>query len=263
MGDKGCPRPEREASRAWANALRCPIAPRTFVSLFATLLLRSQWAAAAPTAKFPEPASAEPAKPPPQRPATAAKEPWGRAAARERVRRASEHSRRGDAAQAMAELNEALRFDPSFGDAYLELAKLRERAGDLGEAERVYEQAARLPSARAQALFGRARVSKARGQADEAFRALEASVELAPERQSLELLAEWYVQRRAWPAALVAWRRVLSTYDDEPGPERDKVRVRIQALVVLAADADPVVAGAAHSRGWVRRSLARMAKKPR
>lgn len=179
------------------------------------------------------------------------------------MRRAHEHSRRGDLALAMAELNEALRFDPSFGDAYLELGRLRERSGDFGEAERVYEQAARVPSVRAEALFGQARVTRARGRDDEAFRALEASVELAPERQSLELLAEWYVQRRAWPAALVAWRRVLSTYDDEPGPERDRVRVRIQALVLLAADADPVVAGATHSRGWVRRSLARMARKPR
>jgi tetratricopeptide (TPR) repeat protein len=164
---------------------------------------------------------------------------------------------------ALAELNEAIRFDPSFGDAFLELARLRERIGDLAEAERVYDQAARLPAVRAEALFGRARVVKARGHDDEAFRDLEASVELQPQRRSLALLAEWYVQRRAWPAALVAWRRVLASYDGEPGPDRDRVRVRVQALVLLAAESDPVVGGAAHSPGWVRRSLARMAKKPR
>jgi tetratricopeptide (TPR) repeat protein len=163
----------------------------------------------------------------------------------------------------MAELNEAVRYDPSFGEAYLELGRLREQAKDYAEAERVYELAARLPSVRAAALFGHARVSRALGRDADAFRDLEASVELEPERKRLQLLAEWYVERRAWPAALVAWRRVLASYDGEPGKERENARVRVQALVLLAADADPVIGGAEHHGGWVRRSLARIAKKPR
>jgi tetratricopeptide (TPR) repeat protein len=179
------------------------------------------------------------------------------------LERAVEHSRRGETALALAELHEATRFDPSFGDAYLALARLREQGGDLAEAERVYDVAARLPSARGEALFGRARVAKTLGHDAEAFRYLEASVELEPERQRLELLAEWYVERRAWPAALVTWRRVLATFDGEPGAERERARVRVQALVMLAADADPVVAGATHHGGWVRRSLAKMARTPR
>lgn len=223
------------------------------------LLLLSGHASAAPTARFPETVAPAPA---PDKPKPA-REPWGRSAARELLRRGLEHARRGDTALALADLNEATRFDPSFGEAFVELGRLRERTGDLAEAERVYDTAARLPSVRAEALSGRARVAKALGHDAEAFRALEAAVELEPERRRLELLAEWYVEKRAWPAALVAWRRVLSSYDGEPGAERERARVRVQALVLLAAEADPVVAGAAHHGGWVRRALAKMGKKPR
>jgi hypothetical protein len=122
--------------------------------------------------------------------------------------------------------------------------------GDAAEAVRVYDQAARLSSVRAPALFGRARAAKALGYETEAFRAL-------------ELLAEWYVERRAWPAALVAWRRVLAGLDADAGAERERARVRVQALVLLAGETDPVVAGGAHQSSWVRRSLARMARRPR
>lgn len=227
------------------------------------LLLSAGTASAAPTARFPETVAPEAREAPRADKPKPAREPWGRAAARERLRRALEHDRRGDTALALAELNEATRYDPSFGEAYVELGRLRERARDLAEAERVYDLAARLPNVRAQALFGHARVVRALGREAEAFRDLEASVELDPGRERLELLTAWYVERRSWPAALVAARRVLATYDGEPGAERERARVRVQALVVLAADADPVVGGAEHHRGWVRRSLAKMAKKPR
>ncbi len=231
--------------------------------VLSALLLVTGPALAAPTARFPEtvapeprPAAVEKAKPP-------AREPWGRSAARERLRRALEHGGRGDTAQALADLYEATRFDPSFGEAYLALGKLREQTGDLAEAARVYDAASRLPSVRAEALYGRARVAKSLGHDRDAFRDLEASVEIEPSRERLELLAEWYVARRAWPAALVAWRRVLALLDGEPGAARELARLRVRALVLLAADADPVVAGAGHHGGWVRRSLAQMARAPR
>jgi len=239
-------------------------------------LVGTRGAAAEPTMRFPDPPAATPVAPSRQGPAPAPapaagvekskpppREPWGRASAREHLRRALEHRRRGDAALALMELNEAIRFDPSYGEAYLELASVRESTGDLGEAERVYDTAARIPAVRARAQEGRARVLKSAGRVSEAFRDLESSVELEPTRQRLERLVEWYVERRAWPAALVASRRLLALLDGGPKPERDAARLKVQALVVLAGEVDPVVAGANVHGGWVRRSLATMARRPR
>ncbi|MBK7586368.1 MAG: hypothetical protein IPI67_40045 [Myxococcales bacterium] len=234
------------------------------IAVLAALLFLAGAARAEPTARFPDPGQARAAPPPaPAELRKPANEPWGRSTAREHLRRASEHLRRGDTALALGELNEATRMDPSFGEAYLELGRVRELSRDFAEADRVYAAAARIPSARADALFGQARVARVLGRHADAFRALEGAVELAPERKRVQLLAEWYVERRAWPAALVAWRRVLSLLDDEQGPERDVARLRVRALVVLAAEADPVVAGASHHGSWVRRSLAQIGKKPR
>ena len=177
------------------------------------------------------------------------------------MRRALELAHRGDSELALTEYTEAIRLDPSFGDAYLGLGALREARGDLREAERVYDLGVKLPSSRATALDRRARVRRALGRQDDAFRDLEESVAIEPNRARLRALAEWYVERRTWPAALVAWRRLLSLLGDEPSAERDEARVQVKALSVLAADSDPVISGATHDSGWVRRSLANIAKR--
>lgn len=188
-------------------------------------------------------------------------ESWARAAARARLERGERHEKRGDAAQALAEYNDAVRLDPSFGEAYLRIASLRHRLGDPREAERAYEQALRSPATRAAALAGRSRARRALGRTEDAFRDLEAAVVLEPTRERLEELAGWYVERRAWPAALVAWRRVLSLLEEHPRTERGKAELSIRALTLLAADADPVSAGS--GRGWVRSALAHIARNPR
>lgn len=189
------------------------------------------------------------------------REPWTRSSARELVRRAAEYRKRGEGALALAEYNEALRLDPSYADAYLGLASTREAMGDLGEAERVYDLAARSSEGRADALTGRARVRRALGRDADAIRDLEAAVALAPDPARLKLLASWYVERRTWPAALVAWRRVQALLEAENGPEHDEARVRVQALTLLASDSDPVALGADGDAGWVRRALATIARR--
>jgi tetratricopeptide (TPR) repeat protein len=245
-------------------AVRCALA------LAIALSLGVIPAAAEPTARFgdvparPTPKAAPAPQPPAdgvREPRRAAREPWGRSSARELVRRAEAHAVRGDPAVALTEYNEALRFDPSYGPAYLGLAGLREALRDLAEAERVYDAAARLPDSRADALAGRARVRRALGRDDDAFRDLEISVELVPQRERLRTLADWYVERRAWPAALGAWRRLLSLLEAEESVDRQEARLRVQALTVLASESDPVQAPP--SRSWVRRSMASMAKRPR
>ncbi|MFO0569075.1 MAG: hypothetical protein U0263_25675 [Polyangiaceae bacterium] len=70
---------------------------------------------------------------------------------------------------------------------------------------------------------------KARVVVSEAFRDPESSVELEPTRQRLERLVEWYVERRAWPAALVASRRLLALLDGGPKPNATRRGLEVQA----------------------------------
>jgi len=229
--------------------------PRTPILLFALVLLPSG-ARAEPRARFADVPGSEAATPATPRVAPH-HESWARSSARERVRRALELSQRGDAARALVELTEALRADPSFGEAYLALGSLRERMGDVREAERVYDRAVRLPDVSAEALAGRSRARRAAGREEEAFRDLEASVALRPTPGTLRALADWYVAKKAWPAALVAWRRVLSLVEGRDGAARDEARLRVRALTLLAAESDPVSSG--NDGGWVRSALAHMA----
>jgi tetratricopeptide (TPR) repeat protein len=240
-----------------------------FGSVLAVGLMLPANAGAEPTARFGDapPASrpTRPARPsaPPSAARPAPKEPWVRASAREEVRRAAEHARRGDALVALSEYNAAIRLDPSFGEAYLALGALREAMRDFAEAERVYDEAARIHDSRAAALAGRARARRALGRETEAFRDLEASLELEPDKARMKALAEWYVERRAWPAALSAWRRLYAALGDANSPERDEARLRIRALAVLAADSDPVLAGRSGEAGWVRQAFASIANRGR
>jgi len=54
---------------------------------------------------------------------------------------------------------------------------------------------------------------------------------------------------------------VLTLLDGQASKERDEVELRVRALTLLASDSDPVVAGA--QRGWIRLSLAHIARNPR
>jgi tetratricopeptide (TPR) repeat protein len=191
-------------------------------------------------------------------------ESWATARAREYVRTAERHERRGDAAYAILAYSEAIGIDGTFGPAYLGLARLREAIGDVSEAERLYAGATRLESVAAEALARRARMRKRLGREQEAFADLEAATRLEPHaRERLRELAGWYAERRVWPAALSVWRRLL-TEAARIGDENElaQARVQVRALSLLAADADPVRAGAQDHPSWVRRSIANIARRP-
>jgi tetratricopeptide (TPR) repeat protein len=186
---------------------------------------------------------------------------WATQRARALSNRARRYADRGDVALAMSAYNEAIQTDATFGTAFLGLAELREAMSDYPEAEKLYELAAHLPDSAAEARARRAAMYKRLGRRDEALRELEAAVRLDPTSRARQReLAAWYVEMRAWPAALALYRQLLSTLESGGASDADvaAARVQVQALTLLAADADPAVSGKAHP-SWVRRTLARVA----
>lgn len=186
-----------------------------------------------------------------------------RSLAEDQLRRAVAFERRGDVALAIGAYTAAIRVDPTLGAAYLGLARLRERLNDRREAELLYTHATMLRDVRARALFGRALLRRADARGREAFLDLEESVALEADPAALQTLAGWYVESRNWPAALAVWRRLARLHSDAGDrPNLREAELSVAALRVLAAEADPVQT-VPDGAGWVRRSLARIAKESR
>lgn len=168
---------------------------------------------------------------------------------------------RGDIAQALTSYDEAVRADSTLGAAALRLGSLRERLGDRSEAELLYGHAISAPETSADAYYARALLRNASHQRATATLDLAESVARSPRPERLRLLGDWYVEARTWPAALAVWRALWSSaaQSGDHAAERE-ARLTITALAWLAGDTDPVLAGAA-SPDWVRRSLARAARR--
>jgi tetratricopeptide (TPR) repeat protein len=170
---------------------------------------------------------------------------------------------RGDIAQALTSYDEAVRTDTTLGAAALRLGSLRERLGDRSEAELLYGHAIAAPETSADAYYARALLRSASHQRAAATLDLAESVARAPRPERLRLLGGWYVEARTWPAALAVWRALQASaaLAGDAASERE-ARLTITALAWLAGDTDPVLAGAS-SPDWVRRSLARAARRAR
>lgn len=175
--------------------------------------------------------------------------------------RGIEQEARGDLAQALTSYDEAVRTDSTFGAAALRLGSLRERMGDKGQAELLYTRAAATLDGRADALYARALLRASAKQRADALSDLAASVEHKSTPERLHLLGTWYVEQRTWPAALAVWRALLA--GAQASGDQAALReaeVTVAALSWLASDTDPVAAGIS-SPDWVRRSLARTARR--
>lgn len=170
---------------------------------------------------------------------------------------------RGDIAQALTSYDEAVRTDSTLGVAALRLGSLRERLGDPSEAELLYTHAISAPDTAADAYYARALLRSMQHQRAEATRDLAESVARAPQPERLRLLGTWYVEMRAWPAALAVWRAIRASATTQGDvTAAHEAELTITALSWLASDTDPVLAGSA-SPDWVRRSLARAARNAR
>jgi tetratricopeptide (TPR) repeat protein len=192
-------------------------------------------------------------------PQTARADSFVRRLAERALERGIQQEARGDIAQALTSYDEAVRTDGSFGAPALRLGSLRERMGDREEAELLYGRAAALPDSSADALYARALMRRPTNR-ELALADLAQSVAQRATPERLHLLGSWYVEQRTWPAALAVWRALLADARASGDAAREReARVTVTALSWLAADTDPVLAGAA-SPDWVRRSLARAAR---
>ena len=185
---------------------------------------------------------------------------WARRAAETYLERAERAQQRGDSIAALTAFTQALRADPTLGRAYIELAELRRALGDLNEAERLLSRATALNDVRAEALARRARLYREQRRDDLALDDLKSAAESEPSLQRLRELANFYVQQRAWVAALSIWRRVAAHPELTPSAvEAREVTDTLQALSLLAAEAD-AVQHAMGERSDVRRTLLRHAR---
>lgn len=184
---------------------------------------------------------------------------WTRLAAESWLERAQTRARRGDTAEAITAYTEALRIDPTSGVACLELAELRAAIGDVREAERLLSQATRISEVRADALARRAQFYLAQQRSELALLDLQAAAATDPAPQRLRDLASFYLQRRAWVAALAVFRRLRESRSAQSSAaELREADDTIAALAALSAEAD----GAQHDMGeldWVRSALRHLA----
>jgi tetratricopeptide (TPR) repeat protein len=186
---------------------------------------------------------------------------WSSGTAAELVRQGQEYVRKGDDSVATRRFAEAIRLDPTYGPGYLELAAARERSGDLLEAERTYDLAIRSVPDFVAAYRARAAVLHRLGESERELADLETAVRLTDAPDPLRDLAQRYVEDRAWPAALATWRKMLVTAERHGDAAlMHEAGVQIRALVILAAELDPVAQGAT-SKNWVRRSEATVARR--
>jgi tetratricopeptide (TPR) repeat protein len=188
---------------------------------------------------------------------------WTRLAAESWLERAQARARRGDTAEAITAYTEALRIAPSSGTACLELATLRLALGDSREAERLLSQATRISEVRAEALTRRAHFYFAQQRSELGLLDLQAAATTEPTAQRLRELASYYVQRRAWVAALAIYRKLYASLSTQASSaDVRETEDTLAALSALAAEAD----GAQHDMAeldWVRSALRHLARAPR
>lgn len=178
------------------------------------------------------------------------------------VTRARGLTRRGAILHALTMYSRAVALNPSCGAATLELAELRARLGDVAEAERLLARAVRQRNLAPRALKTRAMLRRTVGRNVDAAMDLQAALALRPDDlDGIRTLAGWYVEDRAWVAALTQYRALVRLLDERQRTgELDEARLRVHALMLMAAETDPVAHGAT-SDSWVRRSLSTLARR--
>lgn len=177
------------------------------------------------------------------------------------VWRARRRVERGEYLQALSTYSRAVLLEPSCGVATLELARLRARIGDFPEAERLYARAIRLRESAALAYKERAWLRRRQGRHDSALSDLRAALTLCPtDLDGHRELATWYIEKRAWAAALAEYRAMVRLLSSSPHhASLEDARLKVSALAVMAAETDPVLLGREHEN-WIRRSMSRLGR---
>lgn len=189
-------------------------------------------------------------------------ESWATQRARDLVEQGQGHVGAGRADVAAARFRQAVELDSTFGQAYLAWGALMEASRDFAEAERIYAVGIANVARFADGHAARGRLRLLLRRFDEAVDDFAAATRIRPDdRALLSLLGQGLVRAGAWPAALAVERNVVrlaeSAGDEDAAAH---ARTQVQALQRLLADIDPVMAGATHDRGEVRRAIAKLAQ---
>lgn len=174
--------------------------------------------------------------------------------------RARQRASRGDILQALTVYSRAIQLEPNCGAATVELARLRGGLGDYAEAERLYARAIRQREHRALAYRERAQLRRRQGRRAAALEDLQAAISLeADDLESIRTLANWYIEERAWSAALAQYRAIVRLLSQRGTAEAlRQARVQQRALALMAAETDPVLDGG-DSDNWIRQSMSKLA----
>jgi Flp pilus assembly protein TadD len=176
------------------------------------------------------------------------------------VEQARAHERVHEDEIAIRRYSDAIRLDPTDGDAYLGLGALRIRMGDAREAERVFASALVNVPTLTKARAGRARAHRAMGLRDQAW---EEMLEYAAHEEdiaALRELATWQQTDEQLPALLATWRAIfaIATRKEDAALAKE-ARTMVRALQIVIAPADPATSPTDPS--GVRASMARVAKR--
>jgi tetratricopeptide (TPR) repeat protein len=187
---------------------------------------------------------------------------WATAQAVELTRQGHDHAGRGEAETAIRRYLDAIKFDPTYGAAYLSLGALQEAAGDPREAERTYSTGLDHVTGFGEGYRARARLRIRQQRTSEAVADLEAAVGYQPgDVAALKELASAYVGIGALPAALGVMRRVAAVAEATgEAKSATEAKVSARALSLLVGAVDPVTAGG-RGRGAVRSALSGMARR--
>lgn len=188
-----------------------------------------------------------------------AEESWATARAREQVHQGKQAALRGDTQAAAQSFIDALATDATYGDAYLELGRLRESLGDPREAARVYAMALEHIPGFVEAHLARSSLLARDGRRDEAIADLRQALAQRPrDLDVLGALVETSIRFQALPQALgyARRRKAIAIADGDRAVERQSLVTEI-ALVRMLDETDPVIAG--KSETGVRALYARRA----
>jgi tetratricopeptide (TPR) repeat protein len=195
--------------------------------------------------------------------ASAGAEPlsWATAQAGELTRQGRDLAARREVDAAARRFLEAIKFDATYGPAYLGLGALHEQGGDPREAERAYAMGLERVPRFVEGFRARSRLYLRQGRHADAIADARAAVDLVPE--GIEVVRELgaaYVAAGALPAALAVTRRIEALAEEQGDlGALAEARVRARALGILVGELDPVLAGGA-GRGVVRRAIALRAR---
>ncbi|MEO7112592.1 MAG: tetratricopeptide repeat protein [Polyangiaceae bacterium] len=178
----------------------------------------------------------------------------------ELVRQGKLHEAFDEADRALRSYTDALAIDPTSGDAYLGLGRVRLRLGQAHEAERVYSTALEHVPTLTDALAGRAHARRALRAYDLADGDLADYAKTTQSVLSWRELAKWYGEEGRFTAELSVWRGLLEfaeTHSD--GALEASARVETRALVALAKPIDP--AAYPTTNDFTRGALANIARR--